>query len=358
MRGGGCTNLQRQRTMTDRTAEVVHPRKPSAVGNEILELRGNRRISIVADLPLRSNPNGVWVLPTYPLDGEDEEQQFVSQHNVAVGIQHEDDSLVRSLVIPKQNTKRCTNSRMALLKISLMAFSFIFWAAGLAMLTVGIWAKISLEEYLVLSTNSYPNTPLILLVSGATVLLWGFLGCISAAVEKQCVLRIYGLFQLAVLLAGLAAGLSGLFYRRDIAEGFQSGLQNAVLSYSEDEEKADAMDAIQRGLHCCGVYSYRDWFDSPWSLEQQETQLGHNNGSVPSSCCKTRRACRNSPLLQEAQTIHKEGCFKKVCDFVSDNMFYIATVALGLALMQIVGIVLSCLLATKISQLVPEAVPT
>ncbi|XP_075198659.1 tetraspanin-7-like [Anomaloglossus baeobatrachus] len=247
---------------------------------------------------------------------------------------------------------------MALLKISLMAFSFIFWAAGLAMLTVGIWAKISLEEYLVLSTNNYPNTALILLVSGAAVLLWGFLGCISAAVEKQCLLRTYGLFQLAVLLAGLAAGLSGLFYRRDIADGFQSGLQNAVLSYSEDEEKADALDALQRALHCCGVHSYHDWFESPWSLEQQETHFGHKNGSVPSSCCKTRKGCRNSPLLQEALIIHREGCFKKVCDFVSDNMFFIATVALGLALMQIVGIVLSCLLATKITNQLPNIVPT
>ncbi|KAM3927178.1 tetraspanin-7-like [Leptodactylus fuscus] len=247
---------------------------------------------------------------------------------------------------------------MAVLKLSLMAFSFIFWAAGLTMVTVGIWAKISLEKYLVLSTNNYPNTPLILLVSGATVLLWGFLGCISAAVEKQCLLRIYGVFQLVVLFTGLAAGLSGLFYRRDIAEGFQSGLQSAVLSYSEDEKKADALDAIQRALRCCGVHSYHDWIESPWSLEQQETHLRHNNGSVPSSCCKTRRGCRNNPLLLEALTIHREGCFKKVCDFVSDNMFYIATVALGIAFMQIVGIVLSCLLATKITSQAPDSVPT
>ncbi|KAG8452508.1 hypothetical protein GDO86_004336 [Hymenochirus boettgeri] len=103
---------------------------------------------------------------------------------------------------------------MALLKLSLMAFSFVFWAAGIAMLIVGIWAKLLLEEYLVLSTNNYPNTPLILLCCGGAVILWGFLGCFSAAVEKRCLLRTYGLFQLSVLLTGLAAGLSGLFYRK------------------------------------------------------------------------------------------------------------------------------------------------
>lgn len=200
--------------MTDGTAEQLHPRKYSAGRNDILDLQGDRRISIVAGHPHRSHPTGVWVLPEYPQDEQEEVQRFVSHQTVAGELQENDDILFRSLVIPKysfQHRKRYTRRRMALLKLSLMAFSFVFWIAGLAMLIVGIWAKISLEQYLALSTNSYPNTPLILLVSGAAVLLWGFLGCFSAAVEKRCLLRTYGLFQLAVLLAGLAAGLSGLF---------------------------------------------------------------------------------------------------------------------------------------------------
>ncbi|KAM4748889.1 tetraspanin-7-like [Rhinophrynus dorsalis] len=350
--------------MTDGLGEKVLSRLHSAVRDEDLELQGGRRSSIVAGFSPSSHPTSVWVLPAYPYPQEKEEsQQYESQENSACSKEKKNDTLAGPLVSPKANLKhikRCKDSRMALLKLSLMVFSFIFWVAGLAMLIVGIWAKISLKEYLVLSTNEYPNTPLILLVSGAAVLLWGFLGCFSAAVEKRCLLRTYGLFQLAVLLAGLAAGLSGLFYRRDIAEGFQSGLQVAVLSYSENEEKADALDAIQRALRCCGVHSYRDWIESPWSLEQQEQRqspIEQNNGSVPSSCCQVRRGCRNNPLLPGAPGIHWDGCFKKVCDFVSDNMFYIATAALGLALTQIVGIVLSCLLAARIPQNEPESIP-
>uniref|UniRef100_A0A8D2LN44 Tetraspanin n=1 Tax=Varanus komodoensis TaxID=61221 RepID=A0A8D2LN44_VARKO len=208
---------------------------------------------------------------------------------------------------------------MALLKLFLMAFSFVFWAAGLTMLTIGVWAKISLGTYLVLSTNEYPNTPFILLATGTAVIVWGFVGCFSAATEHRCLLRTYGSFQLAVLVAGLAAGLSSLFYRKDIAEGFQNGLREAIRSYTEDEEKAEALDSIQRMLDCCGA----------------------PNGSVPVSC-------------SDARGIFHEGCFSKVYDFVSDNVFYIATAALGLALMQVVGIVLSCLLASRI---LPHAEP-
>ncbi|RXM91433.1 Tetraspanin-7 [Acipenser ruthenus] len=238
---------------------------------------------------------------------------------------------------------RARRGTMALLKLALMAFSFLFWVAGLAMFTVGIWAKISLSDYLVLSTNRYPNTAFILLASGAAVIAWGFLGCFSAATENRCLLRTYGLFQVALLGAGLFAGLSGLFYRKDIAEGFQNGLREAVRSYGEDEVKADALDALQRVLECCGVQSYRDWLSSSWSLEP--------NGSVPASCCVLRRGCRNSPLPPEgggAAGIYTHGCFQKVHDFVNDNMFYIAAGALGLAAMQAVGIGLACLLAARI----------
>ncbi|KAG2469557.1 tetraspanin-7-like [Polypterus senegalus] len=243
---------------------------------------------------------------------------------------------------------------MALLKLSLMGFSFVFWAAGLAMFTVGIWAKISLADYLVLSTNHYPNTPFILLTTGAAVIIWGFLGCFSAATENRCLLRMYGIFQLAVLVAGLSAGLSGLFYRKDIAEGFQKGLQEAIRLYTEDEVKADALDDVQRALDCCGVHSYQDWLFSPWSLDQE---VARPNGSVPSSCCVQRRGCRNRPVPTEGAEmagIHTHGCFQKVFDFVSDNMFHIATGALSLATIQVVGIVLTCLLAAKIAGPVPQ----
>ncbi|XP_059582154.1 tetraspanin-7 [Alligator mississippiensis] len=217
---------------------------------------------------------------------------------------------------------------MVLLKLSLMAFSFVFWAAGLTMLTLGLWAKVALGTYLALSASAAPHTPVILLAAGAAVVVWGFLGCFSAATEQRCLLRTFGAFQAAVLLAGLAAGLLALFYRRDIARGFQEGLRRAVRAYGQDERAAEALDALQRALACCGVDGYRDWLGRP------------GNGSVPASCCRARRGCRHSPPPPDARGLHRHGCFSKVSAFVSDNMFYIATAALGLALLQLVGIVL------------------
>uniref|UniRef100_A0A8C3NJE9 Uncharacterized protein n=1 Tax=Geospiza parvula TaxID=87175 RepID=A0A8C3NJE9_GEOPR len=139
------------------------------------------------------------------------------------------------------------------LSLSLMAFSFVFWAAGLTMLIIGLWAKVSLGSYLALSASGYPSAPTILLATGVAVIIWGFLGCFGAATEHRGLLRAYSAFLAAVLAAGLAAGLSALLYRQTLAQGFQEGLRRALLAYGEDDGVADALDALQRALSCCGV---------------------------------------------------------------------------------------------------------
>lgn len=227
---------------------------------------------------------------------------------------------------------------MALLKLSLMAFSFVFWAAGLTMLIIGLWAKMSLGTYLALSATDCPSAPAILLATGVAVIIWGFLGCFGAATEHRGLLRAYSAFLAVVLAAGLAAGLSALLYRQSLAQGFQEGLRQALLAYGQDDGVADALDALQHALSCCGVESYRDWLASPWGLEQ--------NGSVPLSCCRARRGCQRSP--PDARSLHPDGCFGRVSAFVGTNMFYVATAALGLALLQLVGMVLACLLAARV----------
>ncbi|XP_061922798.1 tetraspanin-7-like [Entelurus aequoreus] len=268
-----------------------------------------------------------------------------------------------SLVIPAPPTVGTTApccrpvGVMHLLRLGLLAFSCLFWAAGLALFTLGVWAQISLADFMLLSANRYPNAPIILLTTGAAVTVWGFLGCLGVAANLPYLLRAYGFFQLAALIAGLAAGLSGLFYREDIAGGFRSGLQRAVAGYTEDEGRADALDSLQRTLECCGAEGWRDWLTSDWAF-QHMTFLPTENGtlgSLPDSCCMRRKGCRNRPLPADdnegvlAAGIHPHGCFRKVFSLVNDNVFHIAATVLGLAFTQIGGIALACLLANRLA---------
>lgn len=246
-----------------------------------------------------------------------------------------------------------------LLRLALLIFSCLFWAAGLAIFTLGVWAQASLADYMLLSSNHYPNAALILLGTGAAITSWGFLGCLGVAANLPCLLRTFGFFQLAVLMGGLAAGLSGLFYREDIAGGFRNGLQSAVEGYGEDEGRADALDSLQRALNCCGAESWRDWLLSDWAIQDAvsltiSSDNDTNYKSVPDSCCVRRKSCHNRPLPErvtgsiEDVGIHPHGCFKKVFSLVNDNVFHIAAAVLALAFTQVAGIILACLLANRL----------
>ncbi|XP_020781872.1 tetraspanin-7-like [Boleophthalmus pectinirostris] len=253
---------------------------------------------------------------------------------------------------------------MHLLRLGLLAFSCLFWAAGLAIFTLGVWAQISLSDFMLLSANRYPNAPLILLSTGAIVTAWGFLGCLGVAANLPYLLRAYGFFQLVALIAGLTGGLSGLFYREDIAGGFRSGLQLAVAGYTEDEGRADALDSLQRALECCGADSWRDWLSSDWAIQHVAFPSIENATSIslPDSCCIKRKGCRNRPLMSGdnegvvSAGIHPHGCFRKVFSLVNDNVFHIAASVLGLAFTQIGGIALACMLANRIKSQQPERI--
>ncbi|XP_036375593.1 tetraspanin-7-like [Megalops cyprinoides] len=255
---------------------------------------------------------------------------------------------------PPANASCCRAvDAMPLLRLGLLVFSCLFWAAGLAIFTLGVWTQVSLADYMLLSANSYPNAPLTLLATGGAITAWGFLGCLGVAAKLPCLLRAYGVFQLVALVAGLAAGLSGLFYREDIAEGFRSGLQQAVSAYSEDEGRANALDSLQRALECCGAEGWQDWLASDWALD---VRPGNSSSvSVPDSCCVRRKGCRNRPVPDEgaggvaAAGIHRHGCFRKVFSIVNDNVFHIAATVLGLAFTQAAGIALACLLANRLA---------
>ncbi|KAM9328405.1 tetraspanin-7-like [Pholidichthys leucotaenia] len=325
----------------------------------VRRLSSTRSLDLLTPPPLPRRPSAIpgYLLPPY----QEQEDQFPHQQRqqrLSLSVCSEA-SLAPPAPQPVGSAPPCCRpvGVMHFMRLGLLAFSCLFWAAGLALFTLGVWAQISLADYMLLSANRYPNAPLILLATGAAVTTWGFLGCLGVAANLPCVLRAYGLFQFAALVAGLAAGLSGLFYREDIAGGFRSGLQRAVAGYTKDEGRADALDSLQRALKCCGAEGWRDWLTSDWAIQHMPFLPSENGTSVslPDSCCVNRKSCKNRPLLLDysedvaAAGIHPHGCFRKVFSLVNDNVFHIAATVLGLAFTQIGGIALACVLANKLT---------
>ncbi|WAR28436.1 TSN7-like protein [Mya arenaria] len=189
---------------------------------------------------------------------------------------------------------------VALTKSILTIFNFIFWISGIAILAVGIWAKVQLYIYMELSTVYYKEAPYILIGVGAVIVLVGSFGCCCTFKGNACLLYMYSVFLVLVFIVELSTGAAGFIYKKKLSSGFEDGLAIALNHYDSDKGKTEALDGLQHNLHCCGRHKYQDWFTTPWEEKQKKVNV---TNIVPKSCCRGKQAeCKNTNLPGNATT--------------------------------------------------------
>ncbi|KAF2901311.1 hypothetical protein ILUMI_04889 [Ignelater luminosus] len=108
----------------------------------------------------------------------------------------------------------------------------------------------------------------------------------------------------------------------------------SMKNYSkESPDTLAAWDNVQTKLMCCGTEGSDDW---------RQTGL-----AVPNSCCKNENTSIGSSCLTG---YHNEGCLSKLKSIIQDKSTVLIGVGIGIAFIQILGIVLACLLAHTIKR--------
>ncbi|CAB1456207.1 unnamed protein product [Pleuronectes platessa] len=230
------------------------------------------------------------------------------------------------------------------LKTFLISYSLIFWFTGVILLAVGVWGKVSLEDYLALASEESTNAPYVLIGTGATIVIFGLFGCFATCRGSPWMLKLYAMFLIWVFLAELVAGISGFIFRHEIKAKLGSAYENAVKNYNSTDggSSSKAVDAIQITLHCCGVKNFTDWRDTAYYQEK----------GVPASCCKDNTKCSPETLkdLDKAESeVYTTGCFAKVTSTMEANLGIIAGISFGIAFFQLIGIFLACCLSRYIT---------
>ncbi|XP_070163428.1 tetraspanin-1 isoform X2 [Polyergus mexicanus] len=246
-------------------------------------------------------------------------------------------------------------------KYFLCFFNFVFFVAGGAALTVGIWlfadrssftnliGKLDQTDILnktdadVIRMISY-----ILIVAGALTFIVSFLGYCGAMFESRCLLCVYGFLILLVLVlecvvVGLAFGLKG-----DAEEGMQNFLKSTIKYYATTADKAEtvtvAWDGIMSQLHCCGVENYRDF--------SENTNLTATGKVIPEACCI--KMSEGSNILKDSScpisptasnSYYQMGCYKAIMTAIEENAAIVIGVAAGLVFIEVLVIILALYLA-------------
>lgn len=241
------------------------------------------------------------------------------------------------------------------LKYVFFAFNFLFWVLGLATLGVGIAARIKLKDYdSLLGNNGSVSTAMnILICAGVFVALIGFLGCCGAIRSNKTMLIIYAALVVLVFILEIAAGALAYTKKDAVVAAVVKTIKEEVVSNYGKAKTTDAgkaidkaMDKLQTTLYCCGIEGPKDYENNTaWRTKVNETNVALTK--VPSSCChSTKPAVNGACPIGNSQTV---GCKTKVEKFLKDHIWQIGGVGIGIAFVQVIGVVVAVVLIRDIS---------
>ncbi|XP_048013630.1 CD151 antigen isoform X2 [Megalobrama amblycephala] len=234
------------------------------------------------------------------------------------------------------------------LKYLLFVFNLLFWLAGGAVMAVGIWTLVDKSDYIsLLSSSTYMVAAFILIGAGAVVMFTGMLGCCATIREQRGLLIVFFVLLLLIFLLEITAGILAYVYYQELNAELRADLKERMVeNYQKpgQEHITRAVDKLQQDLKCCGSNSSADWRDGSWIQTFADRRL------VPDSCCKT--PTERCGLRDHPSNIYKVegGCISKLEDFILQHLLILGSVGLGIAFIQIFGMIFTCCLYRSLKE--------
>uniref|UniRef100_A0A8B9DBM3 Tetraspanin-7 n=2 Tax=Anserinae TaxID=2068722 RepID=A0A8B9DBM3_ANSCY len=215
------------------------------------------------------------------------------------------------------------------LKSVLLTYTFVFWVSGIVLLAVGVWGRVSLAVYFSLLDEKATNVPFVLVGAGVVVVLLGTFGCFATCRGSTWMLKLYAMLLSLIFLIVLVAAVVGFVFRHEIKTNFESNLNLALKNYNVTaDQHSEAVDTIQRTLHCCGVQNYSDWEKTDYFAQR----------GIPRSCCKSQDDCSVEDLRDPSKAkvkVFVNGCFYLVTSTMESKMSVVAGISFGIACFQV-----------------------
>ncbi|XP_032894063.1 tetraspanin-8 [Amblyraja radiata] len=219
------------------------------------------------------------------------------------------------------------------IKYSMFFFNFLFWLSGTVILAVSIWLRASNGSVKQIGAVSvaefYPAINLLIAV-GAIIMVFGFLGCCGAIKESRCMLLLFFIGLLLILAIQVTAGILGIVYKSQIEETLKEEYKKMIPISDQLDSVKQQIEEIQKENKCCGLLNgYKDWASVPASC------LCPDKDSV--GCMKTSNG------LYWAKS-----CGTMLIDILKDHLVIVVGIALGLAVVEVFGLILSMTLYCQI----------
>lgn len=225
------------------------------------------------------------------------------------------------------------------IKYLLFMFNFLFFISGIAVLTIGSIVKAKEPDYAYIGKDVF-GVSILLIVVGLLVAAIAFLGCCGAVRESRCMLYSFAGLLCLIFVMEFAGGIAAFVYKDALTAEAEKSLNSSIYEYtnSTGDVVKKQWDEMQSQLKCCGTFNYTDW----------KNVL--KNDSVPISCClKEEAKCGDGKVsMVNATGIYTTGCVDQIVDYVKSQAMLIGGIGIGIAFIQILGIVFACCLASAL----------
>ncbi|XP_025946986.1 tetraspanin-33 isoform X3 [Apteryx rowi] len=185
---------------------------------------------------------------------------------------------------------------------------------SMVMVAVGVYARLLKHAEAAMACLAV-DPAILLIVVGVLMFLITFCGCIGSLRENICLLQTFSICLTVVFLLQLAAGVLGFVFS-DKARGKVSEIINgAIVHYRDDLDLQNLID------------------------------FGQKEAVINTMCGQGMQAMN---YLEASEFIYTNGCIDKLVNWIHSNLFLLGGIALGLAIPQLVGILLSQILVNQI----------
>ncbi|TDG40641.1 hypothetical protein AWZ03_012937 [Drosophila navojoa] len=245
-------------------------------------------------------------------------------------------------------------------KYMIFILNFMFWLFGGLLLGIGVYAfKIKWEEAngWVKLENIYDvilNISLVMIIAGIVIFVVSFAGCLGALRENTCLLKFYSLCLLIFFLMEMAIAIICFVFPQNMNSFLEDQFTDKIIhSYRDDPDLQNFIDFAQIEFQCCGLSNagYQDWSKNEYFNCSSPSV---EKCGVPYSCCINATDISTGlvnimcgygvqvhSVAAASKIIWTSGCIEVVRVWAERNLYTIAGIALGVALVQLLVIYLA-----------------
>lgn len=229
-------------------------------------------------------------------------------------------------------------------KYLLFFFNVFFWLIGGLIVGIGLYARFEKTAYQDFFSDIVLDPAFALIIVGSIMFILGFTGCIGALRENICLLKFFSVILAIIFFLQLSLGVFVFVFQEKVEGIVSEKIKTTIEKYRDNVDLQVLIDGVQQEFECCGGSSYNDWQNNVYF---NCSSPGAEACGVPFSCCRSdtlNTQCGYKIRLSRytdtgrAAVIYTRGCLDAVKEWFKENMIIIGGVAVGLALLQIMGI--------------------